>query len=77
MRGVSLDVMIHALLGQRDAAELAHVRTIVRGVAEGARAPFLFLHWLRRRWIPTWRRFDDARARRNALLLQYVVEGFV
>ncbi len=75
MRGVSLDVMIHALLGQRDAAELSHVRTIVRGVAEGARAPFLFLHWLQQRWIPTWRRFDDARARRDALLLQYVVEA--
>ncbi len=75
MRGVSLDVMIHALLGPRDAAELAHVRTIVRGVAEDARAPFLYLHWLQRRWIPTWRRFDDARSRRDRLLLQYVVEA--
>lgn len=75
MRAVSLDVMIQVLLGPRDAAELVHVRAIVRGVAEDARAPFLFLHWLQRRWIPSWRRFDDARARRDALLLQYVIEA--
>src|SRR5207249_6420650 len=75
MRGVSLDVMIHVLLGPRDAAELVHVRAIVRGVAESARAPFLFLHWLQRRWIPAWRRFDDARSRRDRLLLQYVAEA--
>lgn len=75
MRGVSLDVMIQVLLGPRDAAELAYVRTIVRSAAECAQAPFLYLPWLKRRWIPTWRRFDDARSRRDRLLLQYVAEA--
>ncbi len=72
MRGVSLDVMIHALLAPEYPSELEYVRRIVRGVAEGARAPVLFLPWLQHRWIPTWRRFDDARGRRDELLLQYV-----
>ncbi len=75
MRGVSLDVMIHALLAPDNASELAHVRRIVRGAAEGARAPLLFLPWLQRRWIPAWRRFDDARRRRDELLLHYVAEA--
>jgi cytochrome P450 len=75
MRGVSLDIMIHVLLAPKDVAELEHVRAVVRGVADAARAPFLYLPWLQRRLIPTWRRFDDARSRRDRLFLRYVAEG--
>ena len=75
MRALSLDVMIHVLLGPRDPAELAHVHAVMRGAAEGAPARLLFLRWLQQRWVPAWRRFDDARIRRNELLLQYVKEG--
>jgi cytochrome P450 len=75
MRQVSLDVMIHALLAPTDSAELEHVRTTVRGVAERARAAFLYLPWLQRRWIPNWRHFDDARSRRDRLFLQYVARA--
>ena len=75
MRRLSLDVMIHVLLGPRDPAELAHVHAVMRGAADGAPARLLFVHWLQKRWVPAWRRFDDAKSRRDELLLRYVREG--